>query len=40
MSVNEQKTMNRAENHAKSAIISLGMSVQTTESHELRRGEG
>ena len=36
----EQKNMNRAENHARSAIISLGMSVQTTVSHELRRGEG
>ena len=36
MSVDEQKTMNKAENHARSAIISLGMSVQTTVSHELR----
>ena len=36
MSVDEQKTMNRAENHARSAIISLGMTVQTTVSHELR----
>ena len=32
----EQKNMNRAENHARSAIISFGMSVQTTVSHELR----
>ena len=37
MSVNEQKTMNRAENHARSAIISLGMSVQTTASHDMTR---
>ena len=40
MSVDEQKTMNRVENHARSAIISLGMSVQTIVSHELRHGEG
>ena len=42
MSVDEQKTMNKAENHAtcRSAIISSGMSVQTTVSHELRCGEG
>ena len=29
MSVDEQKTMNKAENHARSAIVSSGMSVQT-----------
>ena len=36
MSFNEQNTMNEAENHARTAIISSGMSVQTTVSHELR----
>ena len=36
----EHKTMNRAENHTRSAIISSTMSVQTTVSHELRRGKG
>ena len=30
MSFDEQKTMNRAENNARLAIITLGMSVQTT----------
>ena len=40
MSVDEQKTMNRAENHARLVIFSLGMSVQTTVSHELRHREG
>ena len=39
MSFDEQKSMNRAENHARSAIISLGMSVQTIVYHELRCGE-
>ena len=39
MSFNEPKTMNRAKNHARSASISLGMSVQTTVSHKLRHGE-
>ena len=36
----EHKTMNRAENHARLAIISSTMSVQTTVSQELRRGKG
>ena len=36
----EQNSINRAENHARSAIISGTMSLQTTVSHELRRGEG
>ena len=36
----EPKSINRAENHAWSAIISSTMSLQTTLSHELRRGEG
>ena len=35
----EQKSRNRPENHARSAIISSTMSLQTTVSHELRRGE-
>ena len=35
----EQNSINRAENHASSAIISSNMSLQTTVSHELRRGE-
>ena len=30
MSVDEQKTMNKAENHAWSAIVSLGMSAQNS----------
>ena len=33
ISVDEQKTMNEAKNHARSAIISSGMSVETTVSH-------
>ena len=32
---NEQKAMNRAKNHARSAIISLSVSVQTTVTHKL-----
>ena len=36
----EQKSINRAENHAWSAIISSTMSLQTIASHEPRRGEG
>ena len=36
----EHKTMNRAENSARSAIISSTLSVQTTVSHELHRGKG
>ena len=35
----EQKSINTAENHARSAIISSTMSLQKTVSHELRRGE-
>ena len=35
--MNIHKTMNRAENHARLAIISSTMSVQTTVSHKLRR---
>ena len=35
----EQKSINTAENHAWSAIISSTMSLQTTVSHELRCGE-
>ena len=35
MSVDEQKTMNKAENHATSTIFSSGMSAQTTASHKL-----
>ena len=35
MSGNEHKTMNRAKNHARSAIISSTMYVQTAVSHEL-----
>ena len=31
----EQKTMNKAENHARLAISSLTMSLQTTVPHEL-----
>ena len=31
----EQKSNNRTENHARSAIISSTMSLQTTVSHEL-----
>ena len=30
--------MNKAENHAMSAIIASGISVKTTVSHEIRRG--
>ena len=40
MSGDEQKSRNRPENHARSAIISSTMSLQTTVSHELQRGEG
>ena len=36
----EQKSMNRAENHAWPAIISLTTSLKTTVSHELQHGEG
>ena len=36
---NEQKSRNRPENHARSAIVSLTMSLQTTVFHELQRGE-
>ena len=36
----EQKSSNRAKNHARSAIISSTMSQQTTVFHDLRRGEG
>ena len=36
----EQKTINRAENHARSAIISSNISLQTSVSHGLRYGEG
>ena len=40
MPVDKHKNMNRAKNHARSAIISSTMSVQTTLSHELRRRKG
>ena len=36
----EQKSMNKAENHVRSAIISSIMSVQTTVSLKLQQGEG
>ena len=36
----EQKSRNRHENHARLAIISSTMSLQTTVSHKVRRGEG
>ena len=36
----EHKTLNRAKNHARLAIISFTMSVQTTVSHELCQGMG
>ena len=35
----EQKIMNRAENRARSAIISSTKCIQTTVSHEPRRGK-
>ena len=35
----EHKIMNRAENRARSAIISSTKCIQTTVSHELRRGK-
>ena len=40
MPANELKTVNRAENHDRSVIISSTMSLQTTISQELRHGEG
>ena len=36
----EQKSINRAENHDWSATISSTMSLQTTVSHEPQYGEG
>ena len=36
----EQKSRNRPENHARSAISSSTMFLQTNVSHELQRGEG
>ena len=35
----EHKIMNRAENRARSAIISSTKCIKTTVSHELRRGK-